>query len=83
MSRLHVVGLMVFILASATLGIYSTWLHFEMINQINAKLSDEKRFSGLGSHHFKFRRLLVDYRRFYSSGLSNDGCAFLAISASA
>ena len=68
MSGRQVVALMIFVAASATLGLYSTYLVFEMVDQVNSKLTPEKQFSALGWHYFKGRRLLVEYRRLYPSG---------------
>jgi hypothetical protein len=77
MSGRQVVGLITFVAVSATLGLYSTYFHFEMIDQVNTKLSTEQQFSALGWHYFKFRRLLIEYRRLYPSGTLDKRLRFL------
>ena len=68
MSERQIVGLLFFVAVFGTLGFYSTYLGFEMIDQVNSKLPPEKQFSALGWHYFKWRRLLMEYRRLYPSG---------------
>jgi hypothetical protein len=77
MSGRQVAGLITFIVASGTLGLYSTSLHFKMIDQVNTKLPTEQQFSALGWHYFKLRRLLVEYRRLYPSGTLDKRLCFL------
>ena len=68
MSGRQVIALITFIVAFGALGVYSTFLHLKMIDQVNTKLPANHGFKELGWHHFKFRRLLTEYRRLYPSG---------------
>src|SRR5215471_16961812 len=51
----------------AACGLCSTFLNYEIMDQVNAKLPTDQQFSGLGWHYFKARRLLSEYRRLYPS----------------
>jgi hypothetical protein len=77
MTGRQAVGLGIFLLASGTLGLYSTILHLEIIDQVNKKLPSEQQFSPLGWHYFKSRRLLIEYRRLYPSGTLDKRLRFL------
>ena len=68
MSGLEVVRIMIAIAVAASLGFFSSILNLRMIDQVNAKLPAEQRFSTIGWHVLKFRSLLAEYRRLYPSG---------------
>jgi hypothetical protein len=41
---------------------------FEMVDEVNEKLPEEKRFTRLGGYYFGYRRLMYEYKRLYPHG---------------
>jgi hypothetical protein len=73
----QVFGLIAFVITVGTCGLYSTFAHSEMLEQVNAKLPSDRQFSPLGWYYSKHRRLLSEYRRLYPSGALDNKLRFL------
>ena len=58
-----------FIILSGGLGLWSTIVWHEMVEEVNRRLSPERRFEPLGWYPSKSLALIAEYRRLYPEGL--------------
>ena len=55
-------------MAAATCGVWSTLLHWEIMEKVNARLSADEQFQPLWWGPFKRARLDKEYRRLFPDG---------------
>jgi hypothetical protein len=79
----RVVGLVVFVIVSAAIGITSTIVITSMVDEVNRKLPPEERLSPYGWYPGKLRRVAALYRRTYPDGRRHAQLLVLALVAGA
>jgi hypothetical protein len=73
-----IVGIIALACASV-FGIFGSFLNFQIIDKVNQKLQEERRFEWFGRNLLKYQRLIREYRKFYPDGRLVFGVRILTV----
>jgi hypothetical protein len=62
------ITLAAYVVAAMACGVWSTVILWKMVDEVNVHLPESQRFTLLGWHPLKYRRLLREYRRLCPAG---------------